>query len=62
MKPLMEDPVRWNLFLPKQLLWRLRKTAFRREMRTAELVRQACEAYLKALDKKDAEQRAQTKP
>lgn len=54
MKPMLEDPVRWNLFLPKQLLWRLRKAAYRRDLRTAELVRRACEAYLAALDKKDA--------
>lgn len=54
MKPTMEEPVRWNLFLPKALLWRLRKAAFRREIRTAELVRRACDAYLQALDKKEA--------
>lgn len=56
MKYPMEDPVRWNLFLPKALLWRMRRKAYHRGIPTSQLARTAIEAYLEALDKRDAQQ------
>lgn len=55
MKYPMDDPVRYNVYLPRALLHRLRRKAYFRSLPTSELMRQACLKYLDALDRAEAD-------
>lgn len=51
-----ETLVRWNLFMPPELLVQLKTTADQHGVSSAKLVRTACEKYLVALKRAQEQQ------